>query len=149
VFRVTLWELIKEVDFKDVEKQLILTDSNFKNVIHLFYEYYMDLQQKEGDMKPLDSIIKMDRELFHTVYFVPTEQRDVIEELTTYIPLETILCSKVYEKDLMDLEKPLIVAGALYYLTFGGTCFSEEKRKQEYEKIKFLLEDVHRVIKSI
>jgi hypothetical protein len=143
VFSLTLWELIKQVDFKDVEKQLLLTDSKLKKVLHLFHDYYLDLQQREDDFKLLDSTIKMDREMFHTIYFVPTKKRDVIEELTTFVPLETILSSKVSDEDLADLEKSLIVAGALYYLTFGGTCFSEEERKKEYEKVKLILQDTN------
>ncbi|PLS18823.1 hypothetical protein CVD28_00010 [Bacillus sp. M6-12] len=136
-------ELIKEVAFEEVKKELVITSKGFEKVLSQFENYYEGLKNTELSLEPQHSKIQVSREYFDVSYFIGTEKKDAVEDVTTFVPAELILASQVADEDLVDLEKPLIVSGLLCLLTFNGTCFSEEERQAEVDSLKQHIADVN------
>ncbi|WCK57609.1 hypothetical protein PP175_26465 (plasmid) [Aneurinibacillus sp. Ricciae_BoGa-3] len=140
-----LIDVMKEVSFEGVKRQLLLTHRPFEGVMDEFKAYFTAIQSTPSTLQPLESQIVMNREFFETAYFIPNTKQDVRESLTTFVPLETMLASQVKQQDLDELDKDIIVAGALCMLTSNGICFNEEERKQEIERTKEQLKELSKI----
>jgi hypothetical protein len=133
---MNLLDVLNQVSFEQVKKELLLSNRSFGDVMDKFEAFFSTLGNTTLGNAEQNSQIVMNRESFETAYYIPSQQQDVRETLTTFVPCNIILASPIKEEDLSELDKALIVAGALCLLTFNGTAFSEEEREREIEATK-------------
>lgn len=121
--------LLNEVEFKDVEKELLVTQPRLKHVIESFSRYFEELQGMELSLGEEKSKIQVSREYFDYSYMTHTETNEWMNTFSTFVPVEQILASDIAKEDLEDLSKELLASLVLCLLTTDGAFFTEDERK--------------------
>lgn len=134
--------LLNEVDFKDVEKELLVTNPNHKHVLSSFSRYFEELRSVELSSGAEHSKIQVSREYFDYSYLTDAKTNDWINTFYTFVPAEQILSSEIANEDLEDLSKELIASLVLSLLTNEGTVFTEEERKNKVDSLQKDMEEV-------
>lgn len=123
-------ELIKNVSFEAVQKELFLTGRYSDDVLLKFEGYFHAIKENQLSFEANQNKIQVNRENFETSFYIEPVEKEVVAQLTTFVSADKILCSNLLATDLNDLSKELIVSTILNLLTFNGTCFSEEEREK-------------------
>lgn len=129
-------DLIKSTSFEGVKKELYLSGRYEENILQKFESYYKELKDSELYFEENSNKIQVNRENFETSNYIETVEKEDMETLITFVPATYVLASTVFESDLAELSKELIVSAILNSLTFDGTCFSEDERKEYLHKLK-------------
>lgn len=129
-------DLIKSTSFEEVKKELYLSGRYEDNILQKFARYYEEFKNSELYFDAKHNKIQVNRENFETSNFIYSVEKDDIEKLITFVPATDVLGSTLFESDLKDLSKELIVSAILNFLTFDGNCFSEEERKEYLNNLK-------------
>lgn len=129
-------DLIKSTSFEEVKKELYLSGRYEDNILQKFARYYEEFKNSELYFDAKHNKIQVNRENFETSNFIYSVEKDDIEKLITFVPAIDVLGSTLFESDLKDLSKELIVSAILNFLTFDGNCFCEEERKEYLNNLK-------------
>lgn len=137
-----LQTLLKQVDFKSVEKELLLTNPKLKESMPSFARYFEELRLVELSSEQERSKIQVSREYFDYSYLTDATTNDWINTFDTFVPAKQVLASDIVRGDVEDLSKELIVSLVLCLLTSEGTFFTEEERKAKVDSLQLVEEEV-------
>lgn len=135
-------DVLKEVAFEDVERALLVTNPNFKEVLPSFSRYFEELLSTELSLGVESNKIQVSREYFDYSYLTDGKTNEWVNTFATFVPAEQILASDIAKEDVADLSKELIATLALCLLTFDGTYFTEEGRKNAVGALQEGMEEI-------
>lgn len=134
--------LLNTVEFKDVERDILVTYPRLKDKIPAFSQYFSELQQVTLLSEENHTKIQVSREYYDYAFLVDTETGEQINSFTSFVPVQQILASEVDDIDIRDLSNELIVSTILCLLTNEGSVFGEDARSQQLIQPQSDMEDV-------
>lgn len=123
-FRLLLIELFHDVDIHDVQRELTISDKKWGTLSESVEKIFQHLLTIPIG-KPSNLVFKINRETFDSLY-IDTELKNSYEEYLKLCPsYHVFMNSFIDQEDINELEKPLLVAGAISFITMDGSVFTE------------------------
>lgn len=123
-------DLLKEVSFSEVIKELVVTNPKFQAKLTEFFVFFQNLKRVsiEGI---LDGVLIIDRDSFDRCFLKINKPSGSF----FYVPTGDYLNAVVGEWERENISPSLLIAALLVSLTEKGTCFTENDRMEFAKKL--------------
>lgn len=123
-------DLLKEVSFSDVIKELLITNPKFQEKLTEFFVFFQNLKQASTEGM-FEGVLTIDRDSFDRCYIKSSKQSGD----SFFIATGDYLNAVVGEWETEHVSPALLVAALLVSLTEEGVCFTESDRMEFSKKL--------------